>query len=188
MDTLAFAQRAGARNIGRRRSSAGSLVIAAVFIGGSVGTKTLGDSDFGIGESGRADDAIAEHFPEKGSESVLARAAMARAPTTRFRSVVDEVVARLERTRNVQNVSSPYARDNAGQLSEDGRSALVTFELPGDKPEDKVDLARRRQLDCRGASELRIEQFGDGSADKALSKAFEDDFRKAEVTSRRSRS
>ena len=30
---------------------------------------------------------------------------------------------------------------------------------------------------------FRIEQFGEGSADKALSKAFEDDFKKAEVTS-----
>ena len=32
-------------------------------------------------------------------------------------------------------------------------------------------------------SELRVEQFGDASADKAISKAFEDDFKKAEVTS-----
>ena len=31
--------------------------------------------------------------------------------------------------------------------------------------------------------ELRIEQFGDASADKAISEAFEDDFQKAEVTS-----
>ena len=28
-----------------------------------------------------------------------------------------ELVARLERTRHVQNVDSPYGRDNAGQLS-----------------------------------------------------------------------
>jgi uncharacterized membrane protein YdfJ with MMPL/SSD domain len=162
-----------------------AFVIAAVFIGGSVGTKTLGDSDFGIGESGRADDAIAEHFPEKGSESVLVQSRDgARTDDRGFRSVVDEVVARLERTRNVQNVSSPYARDNAGQLSEDGRSALVTFELPGDKPEDKVDPSLDAVSSIAAAHpSFRVEQFGDGSADKALSKAFEDDFRKAEMTS-----
>jgi uncharacterized membrane protein YdfJ with MMPL/SSD domain len=162
-----------------------AFVIAAVFIGGSVGTKTLGDADFGIGESGRADDAIAEHFPEKGSESVLVQSRDgARTDDREFRSVVDEVVARLERTRNVQNVSSPYARDNAGQLSEDGRSALVTFELPGDKPEDKVDPSLDAVSSIAAAHpSFRVEQFGDGSADKALSKAFEDDFRKAEMTS-----
>ena len=39
---------------------------------------------------------------------------------------------------------------------------------------------RRSQKQHAG---FRIEQFGDGSADKALTKAFEDDFRKAEFTS-----
>jgi uncharacterized membrane protein YdfJ with MMPL/SSD domain len=162
-----------------------ACVIVAVFIGGSVGTKTLGDSDFGIGESGRADDAVSEHFPEKGSESVLVQSRDgARTDDAQFRSVVDDVVGRLERTKNVRNVSSPYGRDNAGQLSQDGRSALVTFELPGENPEDKVDpsLAAVSALGAQHPS-FRIEQFGDGSADKALSKAFEDDFRKAEVTS-----
>ena len=68
-----------------------AFVIAAVFIGGSVGTKTLGDSDFGIGESGRADDAIAEHFPEKGPESVLVQSRDGACTDDReFRSVVDE--------------------------------------------------------------------------------------------------
>jgi RND superfamily putative drug exporter len=162
-----------------------AFVIVAVFIGGSVGTKTLDDADFGIGESGRADKAVSDHFPDKGSESVLVQSRDgARTSDPRFRAVVDEVVGRLEHTDNVQNVSSPYGRDNAGQLSEDGRSALVTFELPGDTPEDKVDPS----LDAVSAlskqhAGFRIEQFGDGSADKALSKAFEDDFRKAEVTS-----
>jgi uncharacterized membrane protein YdfJ with MMPL/SSD domain len=162
-----------------------AFVIAAVLIGGSFGTKTLEQSDFGIGESGRADDAVAEHFPEKGSESVLIQSRDGiRTDDPGFRSVTREVVARLERTENVRNVSGPYGRDSAGQLAEDGRSALVTFELPGDKPDEKVDPS----LDAVAAlserhSSFRIEQFGDGSADKALSKAFEDDFQRAEVTS-----
>jgi uncharacterized membrane protein YdfJ with MMPL/SSD domain len=162
-----------------------AFVIAAVFIGGSVGTRTLDDADFGIGESGRADKAISDHFPDKGSESVLVQSRDgARTNDPQFRAVVQELVGRLEHTKNVQNVSSPYGRDNAGQLAEDGRSALVTFELPGDKPEDKVDpsLDAVSSLAKQHAG-FRIEQFGDGSADKALSKAFEDDFRKAEVTS-----
>ena len=48
-----------------------AFVILAVFIGGSVGTKTLSDEEYGIGESGRADKAVSAHFPDKDSESVL---------------------------------------------------------------------------------------------------------------------
>jgi len=48
-----------------------AFVILAVVIGGSIGTKTLSDDDGGIGESGRADQAVSAHFPDKDSESVL---------------------------------------------------------------------------------------------------------------------
>ena len=162
-----------------------AFVIIAVFIGGSVGTKTLENDDLGVGESGRADDAISAHFPDKGSESVLIQSRDgARTGDAQFRVVVGDVVTQLEGTKNVRNVKDPYGPDSAGQLSKDKRSALVTFELPGANPEDKVDPS----LDAvstlqKQHSRFRIEQFGDGSADKALSQAFEDDFRKAEVTS-----
>ena len=94
------------------------------------------------------------------------------------------VVTRLEGTKHVQNVQSPYARGNQGTLSEDGKSALVTFELAGDDTADKVGpaLAAVSKLDRQEAG-FRIEEFGDASADKALDQAFEDDFQKAEVTS-----
>ncbi len=162
-----------------------AFVIIAVFIGGSVGTKTLENDDLGVGESGRADDVMSEHFPDKGSESVLVQSrGGARTGDAQFRAVVGDVVSRLERTQNVRNVKNPYGPDSAGQLSEDKRSALVTFELPGDKPDEKVEpsLDAVATLEKQHAG-FRIEQFGDGSADKALSDAFEDDFRKAEVTS-----
>ena len=47
-----------------------AFVIIAVFIGGSVGTKTLENDDLGVGESGRADDAISAHFPGTCSRKV----------------------------------------------------------------------------------------------------------------------
>jgi uncharacterized membrane protein YdfJ with MMPL/SSD domain len=162
-----------------------AFVIVAVFIGGSVGTKNLGDSDFGIGESGRADKAVSDHFPDKGAESVLVQSRDgARTGDASFRAAVNDVVGRLGRTKNVQNVRSPYGPDSAGQLSQDGRSALVTFELPGDDPAAKVDPSLNAVSSVAAQHpSFRIEQFGDGSADKALSKAFEDDFRRAEFTS-----
>ena len=82
------------------------------------------------------------------------------------------------------NVQSPYAKGVEGTLSEDGKSALLTFEMAGDDNEDRVEpaLAAVAKLDKQQAG-FRIEEFGDASADKALSQAFEDDFQRAEVTS-----
>ena len=162
-----------------------AFVILAVVIGGSVGTKTLSDADMGNGESGRADKVVDAHFPDKTSESVLVQSQNGtdnRDPE--FRAVVNTVTARLEDTRHVQNVQSPYTGGKQGALSEDGKSALVTFELRGADDEAKVDpaLAAVSQLDRQEAG-FRIEEFGGASADKALSQAFEDDFQKAEVTS-----
>ena len=162
-----------------------AFVILAVFIGGSVGTRTLDDADFGIGESGRADKVVSDHFRQDADESVLVqgRGGM-RITDPAFRATVSGVVDRLNRTPHVENVTSPYGEDAAGQLSEDGRSALVTFDVPGENAEDRIDpsLAAVAALDREHPS-FRIEQFGEGSADKALSKAFEDDFQKAEFTS-----
>jgi RND superfamily putative drug exporter len=162
-----------------------AFVILAVFIGGSVGTKTISDDDSGVGESGRADKAVSAHFPDKDSESVLVQSqkgATNRSPE--FREVVQTVVARLQGTEHVRNVKSPYAKGTEGTLSADGKSALVTFEIPGKDAQDRVDpsLATVSKLDKQQAG-FRIEEFGDASAGKALDQAFADDFRKAEITS-----
>jgi uncharacterized membrane protein YdfJ with MMPL/SSD domain len=162
-----------------------AFMILAVVIGGSVGQQTLSDDDYEIGESGRADSAVSEHFPDKESESVLIQSPNgARNDDPEFREVVQTAVARLERTENVRDVQSPYAEDSQGALSEDGKSALVTFDLPGEDADKAVEpsLAAVSKLD-RQQPEFRIEQFGGGSADKALSEAFSEDFQKAEVTS-----
>jgi uncharacterized membrane protein YdfJ with MMPL/SSD domain len=162
-----------------------AFVIVAVVLGGSVGTKTLGDDDYQIGESGRADSAVSDHFPDKEDESVLVQSQTGvsnRDPE--FRQTVQTVVAQLKDTKHVRNVESPYAEGSQGALSENGKSALVKFELRGENPEDKVDpaLATVSKLDQQ-QSGFRIEEFGGASADKALSDAFAEDFQRAEVTS-----
>ncbi len=173
----------------RKKAIVGWLlfVILAVFIGGSVGTKTLDDvDDNGIGESGRADTAVSQNFPDKVSESVMVQNKKASVDDPQFKAVVADVESSLRGTRGVKNVTSPYGEDSEGQLSKDEHSALITFELPDNKgqAENLVDgtLAKVSKLDSRHAG-YTIEEFGDASADKALSQAFEDDFKKAEVTS-----
>ena len=59
-----------------------TFVILAVFIGGSVGTRTLTDEEAGIGESRRADKVTADGFPDK-ARRVGARPVEGRRSTDR---------------------------------------------------------------------------------------------------------
>jgi uncharacterized membrane protein YdfJ with MMPL/SSD domain len=165
-----------------------AFVVIAFVIGGMVGQKKIADEDQGNGSSRAADQAIAHaDFPDKADEQVLVQGkGSVRIGSPQFNAGVKDVVVRLKHTAHVYDVKSPLEKSNAGQLSKDGRSALVTFSVPG-----KDDVAKDNvvtSLDTTAAAQkahpdLRIEQFGDASADKALSKMFSDDFARAQKIS-----
>jgi RND superfamily putative drug exporter len=161
-----------------------TFVILAVVVGGSIGQRTLSDSDYGTGESGRADKVVNKAFPEDAGESVLIQSKRTTTDDPAFRQAIAATVARLERTKPAFDVTDPLDPRVEGQISKDRHSALVTFELPQKDAEDTVakPLAAVAALD-KAHPGFRIEEFGDASADKALSKAFADDFKKAEVSS-----
>ncbi len=180
-----------------------AFVVLAVVVGGSFGTNTLTDDQSGVGESGRLDKITAKAFPDEATESVLVQSKQggaqpgrrpgehrttqnARQDDPAFRAAVADVMHRVGAQKGVKDIESPYAKGNEGQLSPDGRSALVTFGIPGgsDKSEKLVEgpLAAVKASQ-RAHTGLRTEEFGDASADKAINKAFEDDFKKAEITS-----
>jgi uncharacterized membrane protein YdfJ with MMPL/SSD domain len=165
-----------------------AFVLIAVMIGGGIGTETISDDEYGVGESGAADRAVADAFPDEESETVLVQSGQGvTAEDPGFRATVEDVVRRLNRTEDVAKVKSPYTPANAGNISADGRSALIPFEIParsGVEPDEQVEapLATVAELD-RSHAGFRIEEFGDASADKQLSESFESDFQQAEVTS-----
>jgi RND superfamily putative drug exporter len=187
-----LAARAGRWSAQHRARAIGGwlvFVVLAVFVGGSVGTQTLSDEEYGVGESGSADRVVADAFPDDVGETVLVQSETATVDDPRFRATVDDVVARLGETENVSGIESPYARGNEHLVSADQRSALVEFDLPGggegDEAPDVLVEAPLETVSELDAShpDFRIEEFGDASADKALSESFEDDFRQAEITS-----
>src|SRR6185312_4875969 len=103
-----------------------------------------------------------------------------------FTAAVKDTVGRLDGLKTVDKVKSPLAKGNEGQLSKDGRSALVTFEIPGDDDvtKDRVDATLAATAAVQRANpQVFVGQFGDASSDKAISKAFTDDFKKAEFLS-----
>ena len=165
-----------------------AFVIIATVLGGMVGQRTIAEEDYGNGQSRAADQAIADAgFPDEASEQVLVQGkGSTKIGDPGFTAAVQDTVRRLEAVPHVADVASPLAKANAGQLSDDGRSGLITFKLRGDEDvlEDRVGPAENAVAAAQKAHpDLRVEQFGDASADKALSESFDEDFQKAEVLS-----
>jgi uncharacterized membrane protein YdfJ with MMPL/SSD domain len=161
-----------------------AFVVASLAIGGAVGQKNLTDAEAGSGESGRAALALERSHLNPNDEMVLVQSDHLSADAPAFQAAVREVTERLHGIRAVKSISSPA--DGGGQVSADGHSALVEFQLPGSKEraEEKVDasLAATAAVQARHL-DLRVQEFGGASASKALEKVFADDLGKAETTS-----
>ena len=177
----------------RRIAIAGwfAFVILALLLGSAIGVEEIKDEDSGVGEAREADRAVAEAFPDNPGETVLVQSRSGvTADQPEFRAVVDDAVSQLESTENVIDVESPYSAGTEGGISQDGTSALITFEIPD--PGDDADVTAEDLVEAPLATvaalgeahpDFRVDEFGDASAGKALSESFEDDFQKAELTS-----
>src|SRR5206468_951343 len=110
-----------------------AFTLVAFMIGGAIGTKTQTAAQSGVGESGRAARTIDNAFPKHQVEEVLVQSGSATASDPSFRAVVGDVQRRLSTVPYANAFESPYKPGNAGQISADGHSALVRFEIAGDQ-------------------------------------------------------
>jgi RND superfamily putative drug exporter len=162
-----------------------AFVVAAVVLGGALGTKQLTDTDTLPGESGRAARMLDDGFKQPAGETVLVQSSKHTADSPAFRAAVADVVRRVSAVGVVTNVQSPYAAGNRGQISADGHSATVSLDIRGD-----ADTATDRiqpvmdAVDAAAAANpsLRIEEFG-VSADKQLNDKFNQDLERAGLLS-----
>ena len=191
MQSPNFAARAGRWSAQHRKKAIlgwFAFVILATVIGGMVGTKMLADEDTGNGESKRGDQIVeAADFPEQTSETVLVQGKDGlKVGDPKYTAAVEDVVAKLESTKGVSKVESPLDPQHRDNVSDDGRSVIVNFELPGDEDVAKdavaAPLAAVDQLQ-RQHPEVLLGEFGDASAEKEIGKAFEEDFQRAEFLS-----
>ena len=161
-----------------------ALVLAAVVIGGAVGTVPLTDAEDTTGESARAEQiSDSAHFRDRASENVLVQSSSRTVADPAFRRQVKSVVTRLEALPQVERVYSPLTAANHGQISKDRHSALVQFDMrgpsdtAGDRVQPVLDAVARMQ---RAAPAYTVAQFGDASADHELTKTIGNGFKKAE--------
>jgi uncharacterized membrane protein YdfJ with MMPL/SSD domain len=165
----------------RRKAIVGwfAFVILAFAIGNAVGTQEISDVDQFSGESRDAEAALDRAGLKPVEEVVLVQSETLTVRDPAFRAAVEDVSGRLGEVPYVTNIVSPLA---GGSVSDDGRSALVAFQIEGDSTEatDRIDPAlaavAAAQADHPG---LAIEQFGDASANKAIDEVIGDDLAKA---------
>jgi uncharacterized membrane protein YdfJ with MMPL/SSD domain len=163
------------------------FAIAAVVIGSGVGTRLLTDSETASGETARAESILEKaNFNDPATESVLvqSRSLTYRDPT--FASAVAGVVQTLSGQKDVTNIVSPIEHPTSGQVSDDGHSVLVQFDVKGTADDADAKVAPiLKAIEGVQASNpsLKVEEFGQASANKALQDAFNQDLQRAEFTS-----
>ncbi len=163
-----------------------AFVVIAMVVGQAFGTAQLKDSEGAPGDAGRGQGVIATAgFGDHASESVLVQGTTLTASQPPFRSAVNATIAALQSTGKVQNVRSPLA-PGSDAVSKDGHSALIQFDVVGDQAaaDSKItpilDAVERVQ---HAHPAVRIEEFGDASANKALTAALDGDLKRAELLS-----
>jgi len=157
------------------------FVLVAFGLGGMVGTKNI-DSTGGPGESGRMNRILENGFKQPASEHVLIQSRSARVGETAFDAAIAEVVAHVSKLADVRAVRSPLVPDYSDQISKDRHSALVQFQIRGDK-EDAVDKIAPVLTAVAAAQaahpSFTIGEFGDASAEKGVVESYDEDLGKA---------
>jgi putative drug exporter of the RND superfamily len=170
-------------------------LVAVLFVASQAfGSRNLPEYD--PGQAGQAERALHQAAPDfygSARETVLIQA---RAPGKTFaddagmRQAARQVAAALAaRPRSAANITSPLtpgARHSGRQslVSADGRSALVTFDVPGNASNQDQAVAADQQAVAAVQArhpDLLIAEAGDASINRAIDNSL--DFRQAEATS-----
>jgi uncharacterized membrane protein YdfJ with MMPL/SSD domain len=163
-----------------------AFVVTAVVLGGMVGTKQIPQNDNGVGQSGRASHVLYTKFPQPANEQVLVQSRTLTAGDPAFKAAVGDVIARLSKLNAVEHIRSPYLAANRGELSRDGHSVLIGFQITGSSSNaaNRVGASLAATAAAQRAHpDLLIAQAGDASSAKALDDSFNSDFAKARTLS-----
>jgi RND superfamily putative drug exporter len=156
-----------------------AFVAVAFALGGAVGMTTIDSNAPGPGQSGRMDAILNAGFKQPAGENVLIQSRSLRTGDPAFQAVTRDVISRLSAVRDVQQL-------HRGPISKDGHSALVDFQIRGNKDTaaDRVQPALTAVAAAQHAHPgFTIGEFGDASSQKGVMGAYASDLGKAGVLS-----
>ncbi len=158
------------------------FVAVAVALGSVSGQRNMTEEQYATGDSARAIQILddADLKTPAGELILLTGKAPATSPSTR--AAVTDLTTRLEQTEIVTGVLDPYRNH---LVSADGQSVLVRLTMSGDPmtAADRVQPILDAVAATRAAHpDVRIDQFGDGSANRWFNDTIGKDFQRAEWT------
>ncbi|MCL2417767.1 MAG: MMPL family transporter [Conexibacteraceae bacterium] len=164
-----------------------AVVIVATVAGNLAGTINLSNAAQGAGPSARAQTLLTKSgFKNVASEQVLVQNRSLSVSDPRFRREIERVAAAIEPLRQIDQLKSPLTPGNSGQISKDGHSALVEFNMrgnpdtAGNRVQPVLNTVARLQ---RGAPGFTVAEFGDATSELAQSNATTSGIQKAEELS-----
>jgi uncharacterized membrane protein YdfJ with MMPL/SSD domain len=162
-----------------------AFVLAAVVIGQAVGTKNIDQQDSNVGQAHKADkilkDAGFQFDPQ--TEIVLVQSTTKTFTDAAFQRTVNDVAAAVKPfATTIKNFRSPLDPAHADQVSKDGRTALVEWDMRGDDKvaRDNIDpiLAATAKV-AQAHPDFYVGEAGSISSGKALDKMFNEQLAQA---------
>jgi RND superfamily putative drug exporter len=154
-----------------------AFVVAALALGQALGTKQIDQNNSNVGESHRADtilrDAGFQTDPQ--TEIVLVQSKTLEATDPAFRAVVDDVVSTVKPFHTIKNLRSPYDAGHADQISADGRTVMVEWDMKGDNDYATKHIEPLTAATDRIAAahpDFYVGEAGSISSGKALTEMF----------------
>ena len=159
-----------------------AFVAITMMIGSMAGQRTMTQDQYATGDSARAIQILDDAGLKPPAGELILLTGPGAATSTETRAAVTDLSTRLRQTDVVTEVPDPYTQK---LVSADGRSVLLRVSMTG----DPMTAADRVQpiLDAVAATRaahpgVRIDEFGDGSANKWFNETIGKDFQRAEWT------
>src|SRR6476620_518428 len=160
------------------------FVVAAFMVGNLVTTKNIDTADANVGQAHKADQILKHAFPQVDpqTELVLVQSSSKTVKDPAFRATVKDVESTIAGNPAIKNVRSPLDPAHADQISKDGRSVMVVWDMKGtyDNAKPKIDgivASVGKAADRHPA--FYVAESGSVSSGKALDKMFSDQLKLA---------
>jgi RND superfamily putative drug exporter len=162
------------------------VFVAIALLGGSqVQKKTIPDYQNFTGNSGRAELAIHNHYKENPAEEnvVIKGDAGVKYGDPQFDSAIRQIAGKLEATKNVEDVASPFSRAGPeGFVSADRNVVRIQFNVAGkvDDAADKITpISDAIKATAAKNPSISVSEIGDASADKQIGDMINKDLERA---------
>ena len=160
-----------------------AFVAVAMTVGAISGQRQMTADQYAMGDSARAVRILDDAGLKPAAAEMLLVTSQAQVVTSAdARAAVADLIARVRATGMVTEITDPYA---AGLVSADKHSVLVNLSMTGDpltaadRVQPIIDAVAAAQ---RAQPTIRIDEFGDGTANKWFNETIGKDFQRAEWT------